>query len=266
MPIAETELAWLERQRVQLLHEQFTHALGFYAIKGDDTISRVAHRRVSQLMAYDAVDLALPHVVKNMQERGLHRIALVAPLRGGLALVTPSTAAFLKGRLTLLKAPYEIELWAQGIKRYPAQDRADIYFASDYTRRDNHSVYAIIFDWGTATGLTNDYGAKDLKSHGVDFGRMTSLSMTLAPKGKQRLLTNCIDGDGSRIHIEAATHAHLNQHDYVDQIAPAYGGQYRPIIPKDWGAKMWGMENPNDPPLAIVNQIDVFMDAFARTF
>lgn len=217
-------------------------------------------------MTTNALDLALPGIYRNVRENGLSRIALVAPLRGGLALVTPETVAHLQEWLDSLGLKeVTIELWAQGIKRYPQEDRAEVYFASGYEGSDNANVHAVILDWGTATGLTNVYGAYELRKHGVGYGRMTSVSMALADKGRERMLRDCADETGT-ITIEAATRAQLNEVDYVVAIAPADGGEFREISPKDWGAKMWGMENDGTLVAERKAEVDFFIDTFGKTF
>lgn len=265
---APLELRTLEERRPALLQNQFDLALAFYAIEGHDDDSRAEHRNISQQMALNAIDLVLPHVLENMHDRGLTRIALVAPLRGALGLVTPETEGHLQMRLEQLGVSYPIELWAQGVKRHPEQDSAEIYFASGYTDGDKESTHVILLDWGTATGLTNDFGAQDIHARAnIPFGQMTSLSMALAAKGRRRLQGNCVDSDGSSIHIEAATLALLNEVDYINALSPGYGGgMYVSVGPKDWGAEMWGMEIDGDSRVARFSQIRTFLDAFERTF
>ena len=262
------ELGTLEERRPALLQNQFDLALEFYAIEGDTDHTRRAHREISQQMALNAIDLVLPHVVRNMRERGLNRIALVAPLRGALALVTSETEEYLKNRLTELGLEdYDIELWAQGIKRHPEEDSAEVYYAIGYMDGNQEDTHVIILDWGTATGLTNDYGAHHIHEHGgVPFAQMTSLSMALADKGKKRLLERCVDEDDGTIHMEAATHARLNEMDYIDALAPGYGGNFQNVPPKDWGARMWGMEIEGDTDEERYTQIEDFLTQFEYTF
>ncbi len=264
----QLELGALEERRPALLQNQFDLALEFYAIESHDDDSRIEHRSISQQMARNAIDLVLPHVLKNMNDRGLTGIALVAPLRGALGLVTPETESHLNNRLAQLGVDCPVELWAQGIKRHPEEDSAEVYYAKGYMDGNKEDTHVIILDWGTATGLTNDHGAHHIHDHGgVPFAQMTSLSMALADKGRRRLQENCVDPDGGVIHTEAATLALLNKIDYIYALAPGYGGGgYVEVTPKDWGAEMWGMEIEGDTDIDRDTQIEDFLAQFSHTF
>jgi len=262
MPQSLEELRSSEH-RQGLLNRQLGFALMFYEISEPDTDhTRRLHRAITQQMAFNAVDLALPHVVDTIRDGGLKRIALDTPLRGALAIITQQTVEHLRERLRVFNlGDMPILLWAQGVKRHPQEDYAEMYFRSGYDEQDIDDVYAIIADWGTATGLTNEKAAQDLYERGLPHENIMSLSMTLATKGEERLIRSC-----PGIHIEAATRAGLNEVDYVDRIAHAQDGQFVSVTPKDWGAKMWGMENPDNSRRNRLEELKIFMRTFATTY
>jgi len=263
---AESASSMQSEQRTDLFSEQFDLALAFYALD-DGTQSRERHRAIVQEMADRAVELALPHLAHVVEEQHVSRAVLVAPLRGGLGLVTPRTLGRLRGALSGFgPSDVLVEPWAVGVKRHPAQDRAEVYFSCGLQRADNHDAAAIILDFGTATGLTTVAVARELKQAGIDYRRMTSISMTLAEKGRKRILESCIDSDGRRIQIEAATRANLNDKDYVYQIAPTFSAAFCDVNPKDWGERMWGMENTHGSPDVLHHEVNEFMYHFFQTF
>ncbi|OGK12819.1 hypothetical protein A2859_01810 [Candidatus Roizmanbacteria bacterium RIFCSPHIGHO2_01_FULL_37_16b] len=275
--------------RNKLFQQQFELTKEFYRVPYSNPVdksTRFEHRRISQIMANNAIDLALPSILQNMEKNNLTEIALVAELRGSLALITPETIEHLIKRLNSVeRGGITISLWAQGIKRYPnlqdsSLDHTEMYFESGYLDKDLNNVHVVLMDWGTATGSTNRDGAKALKSHGLDYGHMTNISMTISEEAEQRLIEDCQDDTGS-INIQATTRAKLNDIKYVEWIAPFIDFDKRQIGefirveegPKDWGDVMWGMidhawgklERPETSE-EIKKDIEEFIAVFADTY
>src|SRR3989344_6469674 len=126
---AESASSMQSEQRTRTLSEQFDLALAFYALD-DGQNSRERHRAITQEMADRAVELALPHLAQVVEEQQVSRAALVAPLRGGLALVTPRTLGRLREALSGFgPSDVMVEPWAVGGKRHPAEARAQAYFS-----------------------------------------------------------------------------------------------------------------------------------------
>ncbi len=264
MVVSAKERTALQEQRQHLLADQFEDALAFYAITGYDGRTRHEHREISERMAQRALDLALPHAFDVIEKDHLTTLALNFPLRGALALATPQVLNHVRELLAEVGYSHlNLEVWTQGIKRHPDTSTADVYFRSGYPNNDMAGTYIITLDWGTATGLTNVYGAKDLHQHGIPYRHMTSVSMTLAPEGETYMRRELVDPDGSWITIEAATRAALNEVKYIYLIGPSeeVGGELTSVTPKDWGDEMFGMKVGEDSPEAISTQIDEYISA-----
>lgn len=257
----------LDDSREALLFKQMKLAREFYAIEGDSLESQAAHRAITEQMTKNAIDLMLPGLDAQMRSGEVREIALMLPLRGALAMATDETLGHLQKRLKQLgfvdergNTTIDLSVWTQGIKRDGEAETAGIYFTSGYSgREDFEGVHVVFMDWGMATGASIDVGAKSLKEKtGIGFGQMTSVAMTMADKAKFRLRENCVDESGA-INVLAATRARLNEVGYIHQISHAEKLNWESVTPKDWGAKMWGMEIKGDSAEVKQNQIEVFI-------
>lgn len=252
-------LGELEKRSDELKREQLGMALEFYDVEGDSDVSRYYHRQITEQMTMNGIDLMLPTLVKEMQTKGKNRVMLVAPLRGAMAMVTPAIVAHWQKRFGEVGMEVGVELAALGIKRDAVTATADIYFEAGFDEKEDDSRTHFVFpDWGTATGATIKTGAEWVKEKlGVSFGQMTVLSMTMAAEAKERI-GSCVD-EGGVIGIEHATLAKLNEVGYVNWIRSESGDSWSEVTPKDWGAKMFGMEIEEDQVGEVARQVEMFV-------
>lgn len=228
------------------------NALSFYALRTDKEDSHKWHRFYTEIMTNMAFDVALPQLAKELQDQEVDQLALVLPLRGGLAMATPNTISHMKRRLKQANIDIGFTIWTQGLKRHPEINRAEVYFASGYVDQGKPlRTHAMIADWGVATGLTVELGAKELSQYGVPFENISVLAMTLTDEAETRLNQNC-----SGITVHAATRALTDERSYIYQIS-SNRESWIPVNPKDWGDEMWGMKKGST-----ADQIEVDIQEF----
>jgi uracil phosphoribosyltransferase len=209
----------------------FEKALEFYQLsRGEE--SQQQHLKITQEMTYAAVDLFFPQIQEIAERTGtLH---VVAPLRGGLGLVTPETIEYLNKKLSEAGLEHiKVQPMGIGVKRHVDTMTTEVYFSSQEGELEGS---AVIFDWGTATGLTNDATIDVLIKAGIKEANIMALSMTLPEEGLRYIK----DRHPQSI-VVAATRAVMNEKSYICGIGPL-GDETRivEVEPGDWGDLMWG--------------------------
>lgn len=248
----------LAHEKAALEQDLYIQALSFYSLTKTGADGQAEHRRITQEMTVDALELALPEF------DGCHdcnSLLVVAPLRGGLGLVTPETINFIKTKkMGLMVIPAAI-----GVKRHPETMTTDVYFQMLPEGIDYQKTAAILLDWGTATGITTAATANELVKKGIPYGKMMAISMTLPYEGEEYIKTSC-----PGLKQFAATRSAMNEDKYISFLAPRTiheNGRalFISVTPKDWGDWMFGMRE-GDPDDVIQTDIVRFSSEFGRTF
>lgn len=252
-----------------ILERQLELAREFYAIDPNDIDSKEKHRQVTLEMTKNAIDLILPQWVEQIKN-GVNKIAMVAPLRGGLGMVNRETENHLRHRLGELGyGDVEVEKWAIGVKRNAAKESAEVYFRQGYLGGKNcdySKTLVGIFDWGCATGATIvDCSREIRKFTGIGFEKMSAVVMTVSQKAQDRITHDCGDETGA-VGIFGSTRARINNVGYVDGISTinTRSTEFN-VTPKDWGDQMWGAFDTDNKEENMMN-ISRFVESFCGVF
>jgi hypothetical protein len=216
-------------------------ALDFYKIEGHSPKSREKHRKITEEMTLLAIDKAMPEISQIAYRTGAQEVAVLLPLRGALAMMTPKTVPYLYESLAdekLLKPNFQI--WSQGVKRDGVAQTAETYFEWGLSRgRDYSKTVVLKLDWGVATAATLTKSAKDLKEkYGIGFGQMIAVGMTVTDYAQDKLSE--LSDESGKVGVVALTRARVNEKGYVDGIAIPNSDNFMDVNPKDWGDEMWG--------------------------